>query len=318
MAIDPARAVFFGQCVEVVYKMYGCAPNNPTPTPSWALPAGYKFVAWVQMRDFTPIGPPIGPPGPYKFYGLIASSPSDSNKYVLAFRGVDPLDLIEWFDALTSMVLVPMPGFGQVGYGFYTLYQTLRVVYPPHGGALGVESLEHLGSFANQVAAAIRRYSGQADESAQLVEVTGHSLGAAIATIRVAENSLAPTATIPLICTFASPRVGDHDFASKFDQLRITSWRIVNDPDLAPKVPHLAPTVPPIPFCHVRTKYLYNSASSVVWSLPCWHALETYLHLLDPTQQLQKQCIWPPRPATAPSRAQTSLVPVATQNPPLP
>jgi hypothetical protein len=296
MAIDPARAVFYGQCVEVVYKMYECAPNNTTPPPSWALPAGYKFVAWVQMKDFTPIGP-----GPYKFYGLIASSPSDPNKYVLAIRGVDPLSLIEWFDVLTSIVLVPMPGFGQVGDGFYTIYQTfLRVVCP---GALGVESLEHLGSFAKQVAAAIRRHSAQADKSTQ-IEVTGHSLGAALATLYVAENSHDPEVTIPLICTFASPRVGDYDFASTFDKLGITSWRIVNDPDPAPMVPIIG-------FCHVRTEYLYNSMPSTVWSWPCFHALETYLHLLDPKQPLQKQCIWPPRlAATAPSRAQTSVTPL--------
>jgi Lipase (class 3) len=296
MAIDPTRAVFYGQCVEVVYKMYESAPNNATPAPSWALPAGYKFVAWVQMRDFTPIGP-----GPYTFYGLIASSPSDPNKYVLAIRGTE--DLIEWFDDLTSIVLVPMPAFGQVGDGFYTIYQTLRVVYPPLGGALGVESLEPAGSFADQVVAATRRHSAQADKSAQ-IEVTGHSLGAALATIYVAENSHGPNATIPLICTFASPRVGDHDFASKFDQLGITSWRIVNQPDIVPTLPFLG-------FWHVGTEYLYNSASSTVWSLPCFHALETYLHLLDPNQPLQKQCIWPPT-AIAPSRAQTRLMPAAS------
>jgi hypothetical protein len=58
MAIDLKRAVFLGQCVEVVYKMYENAqpPNNPTPTPGWPLPNGYKFVAWVQMRDFSLFG----------------------------------------------------------------------------------------------------------------------------------------------------------------------------------------------------------------------------------------------------------------------
>jgi hypothetical protein len=282
---DAEHAVFCGQCIEVVYKMYFNDPDNPTPTPSWALPKGYKFVAWVLMKDFTPFGP-----GPYKFYGLIASSPSDSN-WVLAIRGTE--DLTEWLDDLTSIVLTPMPNFGQVGDGFYKIYQTLRVVRPSPPGALGVESLQPTGSFAQQVRAAIRDYSRQA-ESPQ-IEVTGHSLGAALATLYVADNSTNSNARIPLICTFASPRVGDEVFASMFDNLGITSWRIVNDPDLVPKLPIVG-------FQHVQTEYLYNSGWSTVWSLSCWHALETYLHLLDSSQPLQPQCIWPPPTATAPSR----------------
>ncbi len=302
---DAEHAVFCGQCIEVVYKMYFSDPDNLTPTPSWALPKGYKFVAWVQMKDFTPFGP-----GPYRFYGLIASSPSDPNKCVLAIRGTDSNDLNEVYADLISIGLVPMKGFGQVGAGFYKLYQTLRIVYPRHEsglGGLGVESLEREGSFADQVVAAVRRHAAKAYKLAEF-EVTGHSLGAALATIHVAHNSLQPKATIPLICTFGSPLVGDREFASKFDKLfekpGFNSWRIVNQLDWAP-------TVPPffLGFWHVETEYLYNSASSTVYSFMCVHALETYLHLLDPTQPLQKQCRLPRLTATAPSRAQTSLLP---------
>jgi hypothetical protein len=38
---DAEHAVFCGQCIEVVYKMYFKDPDN-LPTPSWALPAGYN------------------------------------------------------------------------------------------------------------------------------------------------------------------------------------------------------------------------------------------------------------------------------------
>jgi hypothetical protein len=302
MAIDLKRAVFLGQCIEVVYKMYFNDPNNPTPVPSWTLPAGYRFVAWVIMKDFTPFGP-----GPRKFYGLIASSPSDPNKCVLAIRGTDPNDLDEVYADLASIVLTPMPGFGQVGAGFYKLYQTFEIKYPLHEsalGGLGVESLEPEGSFADQVVAAVRRHAGKAYKSAE-IEVTGHSLGAALATIHAAHNSLHPEATIPLICTFGSPRVGDQEFASKFDKLfnkpGFNSWRIVNQLDWAPTLPFLG-------FWHVQTDYQYNSASSTVWSFLCVHALETYLHLLDPTQPLLSQCI-PSLTATAPSHVRARQIP---------
>jgi hypothetical protein len=90
--------------------------------------------------------------------------------------------------------------------------------------------------------------------------------------------------------------VGDPIFATKFDQLGNTSWRIVNELDVVPNLPFLG-------FKHVDTLHLYNSGSSVNWSLACWHSLNTYLHLLDPKQPLDAQCRWPPKiAATAPLR----------------
>jgi hypothetical protein len=98
----------------------------------------------------------------------------------------------------------------------------------------------------------------------------------------------------PLICTFASPRVGDPTFAKTFNQLRLTSWRIENELDVVPKLPFLG-------FQHIDTLHLYNSGWSVTWSLACWHSLATYLHLLDPKQPLDPGCSWPPKVTAATS-----------------
>jgi lipase (class 3) len=140
------------------------------------------------------------------------------------------------------------------------------------------------------------------------IVVTGHSLGAALATLYVAENSVIHKATIPLICTFASPRVGDYAFASKFDQLGIPSWRIRNEPDLIPMLP------PPLLFWHVQTEYMYNSLLSVVWSPECWHYLETYLHLLDSAQPLKKECVLSTTTAATAKLAPAVALSPATQN----
>lgn len=116
--------------------------------------------------------------------------------------------------------------------------------------------------------------------------MTGHSLGAALATLYVAENSRSTKIATPLICTFASPRVGDPVFKTEFDNLGVTSWRIVNELDVVPKLPFLG-------FCHVEKEEAYNSGPSVDWTLACWHSLNTYLHLIDPNQPLSPECRWP-------------------------
>jgi triacylglycerol lipase len=301
---DPVKAAFYGQFVNAAYTMYDDYPSNPTPPAPAALPGNYKFVAWVQMKDF------VFEDGNWTFYGLIAQNPSSVNDYVLAIRGTS--NLTEWWDDLTSMVLVPMTNFGQVGYGFQRIYQTLRVVYPltaqamtaaaPAGPAASTQSLEAAGTFADQVANAVRRHaaesqppSGAAAQSASAdmsIVVTAHSLGSALATLYVAENSLTQKVKTPLISTLASPRVGDPTFAAKFDGLGITSWRIVNELDIVPNLPFFG-------FKHVQTEHLYNYGSSTGWSLVCWHSIDTYLHLLDPKQPLLPACVWPPKVAAA-------------------
>ncbi len=309
---DPAQAVLYGQFVDAAYQMYGSAPNNPAPPPPSSLPAGYKFIAWVQMKDF------VIETGDWTFYGLIAQSTADTQKFILAIRGTS--NLTEWWDDLTSMVPVPLAGFGEVAYGFNRIYQTLRVVdYAPReapGVAAAPRSLEAAGTFAHQVAAAVRhavaerRLEPMAEAPRAVVtsiDVTGHSLGSALATLYVAENAEARLLEIPLICTFASPRVGDSEFATKFGRLGITSWRIVNELDIVPKLPFLG-------FQHVQTEYAYNSGSSVEWSPSCWHSLNTYLHLLDPKQPLPPGCRWPPKIAATTSlrsRVQPARAPAA-------
>src|SRR5207249_3723710 len=55
--------------------------------------------------------------------------------------------------------------------------------------------------------------------------VTGHSLGSALATLFVMKNKGKNRFDITTDCTFASPRVGETEFAEQFNQLALTSWR---------------------------------------------------------------------------------------------
>ncbi len=76
------------------------------------------------------------------------------------------------------------------------------------------------------------------------VYVTGHSLGGALATIAamdIAEKD--KLRTLINLYTFASPRVGDNEFADKFNQFtsgdnkKIKAFRFANSEDIVPKVP---------------------------------------------------------------------------------
>ena len=72
------------------------------------------------------------------------------------------------------------------------------------------------------------------------VWVTGHSLGAALASVTstwLAHHNIVPGENI-ILYTFGSPRVGDYKYAQHHDKLIKNSWRVVNYDDI---VPHIAP-----------------------------------------------------------------------------
>jgi hypothetical protein len=306
---DPLKAAFYGQFVNAAYAMYDKYPSNATPPPV-QLPGNYKFVAWVQMQDF------FISTTPYEFYGLIAQNPSGANDYVLAIRGTS--NRTEWWDDFVSQIPWAWDAFGgDVGYGFFRIYKTLRIIYPLKGHSLTeaatagkAESLEKVGDFADQVAEAVRRHAAEsstleAAAAPMSVTVVGHSLGGTLATLYVANNSLTKKMKTPLLCTLASPKVGDYTFATNFNNLGVASWRVVNKPDVATMLPLF-------PFWPIETEHDVNSLGSAVWSLECCHSIDTYLHMLNPQLPLLSQCVPPPRLlAATPLRAPAPPAPRA-------
>ncbi|OXM84895.1 lipase family protein [Paenibacillus rigui] len=80
--------------------------------------------------------------------------------------------------------------------------------------------------------------------------ITGHSLGGALATLCATDTALRPPRRKPVVYTFASPRVGNPEFARLFNRSAASSIRIVNPNDV---VPH----VPPLVYRSPATKELY-------------------------------------------------------------
>ncbi|CAI5934642.1 unnamed protein product [Closterium sp. NIES-64] len=75
------------------------------------------------------------------------------------------------------------------------------------------------------------------------IMVTGHSLGGALSTLftyDLAQSDLKKQHGFTLsLYNFGSPRVGNHAFAARFNQLVGDSWRIANDHDIVPRVPYV-------------------------------------------------------------------------------
>jgi len=304
---DPTAAVSFGRFVQAAYTMYDSDPANLTPSPSADFPAGYQLTAWIQMRDFI-----ITSTGPV-FYGFIAHSTANPNQLVLAIRGTS--NGIEWWDDVDAIVKTPfkVPDCGSVGEGFARIYDTLEVVERPAGiAAAAARSLRSIGGFSRQVSTLMQRHAAATARAAgsaapTSIEVTGHSLGAAFATLYVLENARTDQVSTPALCTFASPLVGDSTFAAAFNGLGLTSWRIVNAPDLVPMLP---PEI--LGFTHVDTEQRFSSIGKVRSSPVCWHGLATYLSLIDPALQPGADCrlatsVAAPVPAAASPAAATSV-----------
>jgi hypothetical protein len=289
-AFNPKVAVLYGQFVKAAYSMYD--PATLTPPPSADFPAGYQLTAWINMRDFI-----LESTDPV-FYGFIAQSMTDANQFVLAIRGTS--NGVEWWDDLNAAIKTPfkVPGYGSVGGGFARIYETLEVIERPTGAATApavAQSLKSIGGFCQQVSALVRRHVAATARATG--RDTSGSIEAALATLYTLENALTGKIQNPGLCTFASPFVGDSTFATAFNGLGLSSWRIVNAPDI---VPNLPPEI--LGFTHINTLQLYNSSGKVLPSLSCWHALTTYLALIDPALQPDAECRLLAAPAVAPGR----------------
>jgi hypothetical protein len=144
------------------------------------------------------------PPGDRPFFlrgdplDIWGYATSNAGKLYIVFRGTQftsGLDFAqEWAEDAFSLPLEPM-GAGKVHLGFYGAYQALRQA------VLGI---------------------------GKPVVITGHSLGAALATLCWADLG-------GDLMTFAGPRVGDPAFATALWNGQTV--RIVNKPDIVPDVP---------------------------------------------------------------------------------
>jgi hypothetical protein len=167
---------------------------------------------------------------------------------VLAFRGSE-----EFKDWLTNINSVPVPweGAGLVHNGF-------------RGGLNAVWE----------------RIEGLLTTMTVPLFYTGHSLGAALATVAAARKP--PRATY----TFGGPRVGDAHFASTFEMKQL--YRVVNNRDVVPTLP------PPPIFRHAGEQHYVSSAGSMLVN-PSLAVVDTDRLRKDPTYDDHRLLIQAPQ-----------------------
>jgi hypothetical protein len=154
---------------------------------------------------------------------------SNSDFAIVAFRGTEttprtsaPRDFADIFrDLLIDFDIIPTR-LGQGGKVHHGFQKAVDDVWLDHDGTEGIASyLSRLDS----------------DGRARTIWVTGHSLGAALATLAAQRCD-----RLHGLYTFGSPRVGDEGFAESFRQLikgkfGIEYYRFVNDKDIVTTVP---------------------------------------------------------------------------------
>lgn len=296
--LDTQKALLYGKFVLAAYTMFKNQNPDPLRPDPAGIPDGWEVGAWIHMSDFV-----LNLEEP-KFYGIVAHETANPDSRVIAIRGTE--GPVEWLDD-GDAILVPfhqVPSAGRVACGFDKIYSTLKVVrrpLPRAGGqpdAAAVAAPETFGgSFGDQLEQlaisreAERGFAAPAEgrRRNRPTVVTGHSLGAALTTLFVMENADKHKFDITTSYTFASPRVGNMEFARPFNKLPIESWRIFNKHDLVTKIPPHIPIV--LDYEHVNQPYEINSSAYAKNNLLCWHEIETYLHGLDGTFPVCPECV---------------------------
>jgi len=218
---------------------HGAAPT-PTPTPvigneqvpfdlDVALELGRLCLQSYQMLTDFEDGVPFTLPAPYTlqmqyltpehYPGESGTQPipiafvaTSGDAIYVVFRGTKTIS--EWIsDATFSQEpFAPVGGSAKTETGFTAIYDSID------GPIIDeVETLAASGSYSQ-------------------LYITGHSLGASLATLAAPDLARSTRFAAPILYNFASPRTGNPDFAVAVDALP-SSWRIANTNDEVPKLP---------------------------------------------------------------------------------
>lgn len=196
-------------------------------------------------------------------FGFVARNQASGNVFV-TFRGTKSLE--DWLSDFTfPQVAHP---WGQAEGGFSHLYAQCSADVQA--------SVQRAGAVPN-------------------VFVTGHSLGAGLATLATADLVNSGVAPGAAMYSFAGPRVGDLAFAAQFNRRVVLRWRIVNTEDIVTTVPLATPVLFPDEHPHAAFGIMLMLARKLAYehvgvpvsftthkgSIPANHAMQVYIDALN-------------------------------------
>jgi len=272
--------------VDVIWHALANPQGNPTLPAAAA--AGVGGIAYVNASTWTALAQlraddQIFSKSDNVYYGLLlkchtACPPFANGDYLVAVRGT--MNEQEWANDALALVPRPSPfGAGAVGTGFWDIYDSMTLSDMQGGN--------QRTSAADAIATLVKGAPGK-------VWVTGHSLGAALATYLAADlqKALAGANVEFDPYFFASPRPGTSDYANAYQQA-VTAYSLINYAlDLVPMVPPdalgYAPLNPGGPYHDVHTIPAF-SAGALMPPLPQQnHSPVGYARMLDPQNAIAR------------------------------
>ncbi|MFL5285830.1 MAG: lipase family protein [Rhodopila sp.] len=275
-------------------------PPLPPPTPV----GGGAIIGYVRGTDSIIPGHP-NIPGPITtpvYYGQVVRR--NATEVVVAIRGTDGYQ--EWledaqFPPVPYRPKLPLPpdaAGALVEQGFWGIYRSLELT-DTHGKPIG------------PLAEAIPILVDPDDD----VVVTGHSLGAPLATYLTLDLARGPLGSRVRGCYFASPRPGNTAFVTFFDQVVGSNYVLYN---------YLLDVVPTVPgevlgyrsLSKKRVIWPQEAQADIKLGIGCSHHIVCYLAMLDYAATMQAlnpvpageegsvTCIRGPRTPGKPSVAQ--------------
>ena len=255
-------AINAGLFVQFVYDTW----NNPSQTTDLdgrpvvtaagapVIPGkNYKVLKTIYSND---LATDINPQGLLKGYttiGVVAQNTADNTDIFIAIRGTE--GVWEWVQDFKFLPrpFPNVPGAGLTEDGFTDMYLSFSLLPDPST------------TFLKDVAALLPANAN--------ITITGHSLGAALATLLAMDMAVNTKLAVGLY-TLASPRVGDLTFHNVFNHVVPNAYRIANRLDVVTKTP------PPLLYFHVGDETDLVPPDTMKFDLGCEHHLSTYFNML--------------------------------------